>query len=57
MKEPPISRVQALEYEVRSSWWSGFVCIGFLQELAARYYTWKVSRKMRRYEYLTKYVN
>lgn len=37
-----------LDYEcAASSWWLGWIGIGWMQELAAKYMAWKVNRKMR----------
>lgn len=46
-----ITHKQALEYEMRSSFWAGFMFCNFLQEIAARYFVWKVTSKMKRYIY------
>ncbi len=45
-----ISAKDALDYEVRSSWWASFVCWDWLASLAATYFVWKVGRKYGRYE-------
>lgn len=49
--KPPlyITRAQALAYEVSSSWWAGMVSWKWAQDLAARYFAWKVKRKYNRY--------
>jgi hypothetical protein len=39
---------QALMYEVHSSLWASWISWGWAQELAAKYFAWKVNRKMRR---------
>lgn len=39
-----------LDYEVRSSWWTGLTPY-FLHGLAAAYFAWKVNRKWKRYLY------
>ncbi len=40
---------KALDYEIRSSWWASFIFWDWGQDLSARYFAWKVNRKMRRY--------
>lgn len=40
---------QALDYEIRSSWWASFISGAFGQHLAGKYFSNKVSRKHRRY--------
>lgn len=40
----------ALNYEIYSSWWVGWVGIPCLQRLTSTYFVWKVTRKWRRYE-------
>lgn len=37
-----------LEYEISASWWAQYISNDWLQELASRYFTWKVRRKMSR---------
>ena len=39
---------QALMYEVHSSLWASWISWEWAQELAAKYYAWKVNRKMRK---------
>ena len=43
-----ITYKEALDYEIRASWWAPWVSIGWMQDIAARYFAWKVKRKMRR---------
>lgn len=38
-----------LDYEIRSSWWASWVGIGWVQQLAGRYFAWKTKRKYVRY--------
>ena len=38
-----------LDYEVRSSWWAGWISLSWFQELAALYYAAKVNRKYARF--------
>jgi len=45
-----INQTQALLYEIRSSWWASWVSNPFLQDLAGRYFAWKVQRKFGRYQ-------
>jgi hypothetical protein len=45
-----ISQIQALSYEIRASWWANRVSNPFLQDLAGRYFAWKVRRKFGRYQ-------
>lgn len=40
---------EATIYEVRASFWAGFISNPFFQRLAARYYAWKAQRKFKRY--------
>lgn len=40
---------QALDYEIRSSWWALFISGAFGQHLAGKYFSNKVSRKYKRY--------
>ena len=44
----PIDIQQALEYEIESSWWAELIGAAWAQDLAARYFAWKVKRKMGR---------
>lgn len=37
-----------IEYEVKSSWWTKYISFDWMQELAARYFAWKVERKIAR---------
>lgn len=42
------------EYEIASSWWSGYMCFDWMRNLASRYFLWKTKRKYKRYiNYLT----
>lgn len=43
-----ITHREAVDYEVRSSWWTPYVGWEWAQTLAARWYAWKVNRKMGR---------
>ncbi len=45
MTTPKITPLQALDYEVASSWWVGHVSIRWVQRLASRYFAWKVNWK------------
>lgn len=38
-----------LDYEIRSSWWALWISWNWGQELSARYFAWKVTRKYARY--------
>lgn len=44
----PISIREALDYEVRASWWARFAP-PFLHDLTASYFAWKVRRRYNRY--------
>lgn len=46
---PPITAMQALDYEVQSSWWAGEMQWPLLQSLAGKWFGWKVRRKYGRY--------
>lgn len=46
-----ITKDQALQYEVRSSWWAKWISNETLADLAAKYFAWKVIRKYRRYSH------
>ncbi len=39
-----------VDYEIRSSWWPQWIWFNWGQELAARYFAWKTSRKYARYK-------
>lgn len=39
----------AVEYELRGSWWASWVFWGWGQELTARYFVWKARKKHTRY--------
>lgn len=45
-----ITRKQAVWYEIRASWWACYISIGWLQAPVAKYFSWKVDRKMARVE-------
>ena len=47
-RRPGISYEQALFYEIQASWWVSWVSIDWMRDIAARYFAWKVRRKMRR---------
>ena len=40
----------ALDYEIQSAVWPGFISWPWAQTLASRYFTWKVRRKWARYQ-------
>lgn len=40
---------EILDYEIRASWWAGWVGITPLQDLAGKYFAWKVRRKYARW--------
>lgn len=50
MKNNPITKNQALNYETRSSWISQFIWWEWLQKIVAKYYVWKTLRKYKRYQ-------
>ena len=37
-----------LEREVYSSWWASYMCFGWTQKLAGKYFVWKVNRIMKK---------
>lgn len=39
-----------LDYEIRSSWWAPWIGWNWGQEIAAKYFAWKTSRKYARYK-------
>ena len=47
--EDKITMMQALDYEVKSSWWSGLIFWNWGRDLAGTYFANKVKRKYRRY--------
>lgn len=49
MKVPKVSVMQALDYEVRASWWMSFVWFSWGHTMVGKYLAWKVRRKHRRY--------
>lgn len=42
--------VEILDYEIRASWWAHLIGNDRIQDVAARYFAWKVRRKYARYE-------
>jgi hypothetical protein len=38
-----------LDYEIRSSWWAELIWFTWGQDLAAKYFAWKVQRKYNKY--------
>jgi len=40
-----------LDYEIKSSWWSSWVGIAWMQSLAGWYFAWKTKRKYKMFEY------
>lgn len=44
-----ISINSILDYEIKSSWWASSISNPYLQDLASRYFAWKVRRKYGRY--------
>ena len=44
-----IEMMEALDYELRSSWWASLIFWDWGQEMAGSYFAWKVKRKHRRY--------
>lgn len=45
-----MKKTDILAYEVRASWWAGYLSANWMQKLAARYFVWKVERKYARYK-------
>jgi hypothetical protein len=45
-----ITVLETLDYEIRSSWWAGWISDPFLQSIVSKYFVWKVRRKYNRYE-------
>lgn len=45
-----ITKEQILAYEIRASWWSGYISSAWLQNLASKHFAAKVNRKYQRYE-------
>ncbi len=43
------NRLFFLDYEIRSSWWASWIGWNWGQELAGKYFAWKVKRKYARY--------
>lgn len=45
-----IPRMQIFfDYEIRGTWWVGFIWFTWGQNLAAKYFAWKVRKKYNRY--------
>lgn len=44
-----MTQLEALEYEILASSWTGYVSNNWLQKKIADYYLWKVRRKYARY--------
>jgi hypothetical protein len=44
-----------LDYEISASWWASYVSNDTLQNLASRYFAWKVNRKIGRLIKLKRY--
>lgn len=44
-----MTRQEILYYEVAACWWAEWMSLPFLQEIAAKYFAWKVNRKYDRY--------
>lgn len=44
-----ISLFQAFDYEIRAAGWPARVSVPWMQNLAARYFAWKVRRKYTKY--------
>ena len=42
--------IEFLYYEISSSWWASWISIKWMQELSAKYFAWKTSRKFARYK-------
>lgn len=40
------THAEALNYEIRSSWWAGKISYIWAQKLAAIYFAWKVNSKL-----------
>jgi hypothetical protein len=38
-----------LDYEIKSSWWAGWIGWNWGQELSVKYFIWKTKRKYSRY--------
>ena len=49
MENLKISINSIIDYEIKSSWWASLVSNPYLQDLAGRYFAWKVKRKYGRY--------
>ncbi len=45
MSEPPITPAQALDYEIRGSWWATIPGPFYLGSIARRYFGWKARFK------------
>lgn len=46
-----MTQKEALEYEVHSSWWAGWISNTYITDLTIKYFAWKVSRKYKRYKH------
>lgn len=44
-----ITMGQTLKYEVQSSWWAGLISWPWLQQIASKYFAWKVRKKYKIY--------
>ncbi len=51
MDNKQISRMEILDYEIRASWWASWISIGWMKNLASKYFAWKITRKYRRYKW------
>ena len=49
MSKDLISIREALEYEIKGSWWASWVGNKYLQVLVSKYFAWKVKRKYNRF--------
>lgn len=45
-----ITKREILDYEVRSTTWAAYISWEWLQDIAAKYFAWKVNLKFDRYE-------
>ena len=41
---------QILDYELHSSWWAPWISFGYLQQVVATYFAWKVRSKFAQYQ-------
>lgn len=44
-----MNKKELLLYEIASSWWACYISWNWVQELAAKYFVWKVERKYNRW--------